>query len=270
MPLRIITPPAIEPVTLAELKKHLRITHDDEDAILRTYLQAARMYAETTLCWRAFIEQELELTKDYFPSVFSLPRPPLQSVTSITYRTRDGTVETIDPADYIVDTDSEPARIVPAVDERWPSDALYPVNAVRVRYTAGYPLEDVEVEDEAVGTGDASETEFSLDNPYIVSGSETIYFDGAVVAAADYTLDDDTGAITFAAAPGQDVVITADYTYQDYRYNVPTEIKQGILILAAHFYEVREPVVIGTSVMVVPMTAEALLLPYRVWGGDVG
>ena len=268
MAVKLITPPIVEPVTLQQLKDHLRITHDDEDTILETYLKAARMYAETTLCWRAFIEQELELVKDSFSRQIKLPRPPLQSVTSITYTDKDGATETVDAADYIVDTDSEPPRIVTAYGKSWPVATLYPVSAVRVRYTAGYPLEDVEVEDEAVGTGDASETEFSLDNPYIVSGSETIYFDGAVVAAADYTLDDDTGAITFAAAPGQDVVITADYTYQDYRYNVPTEIKQGILILAAHFYEVREPVVIGTSVMVVPMTVESLLMPFRCWGGD--
>ena len=195
MAIRVVTPPAVEPITLTELKAHLRITHDDEDTILTVYLKAARMYAETTLCWRAFITQELELARDSFPSVFSLPRPPLQAVTSIIYRERNGTFETIDPADYIVDTDSEPPRIVPAADERWPSDTLYPVNAVRVRYLAGY-----------------------------------------------------------GAAPD----------------DVPTEIRQGILILAAHFYEVREPVVIGTSVMVVPMTAEALLMPYRVWGGDVG
>ena len=259
MPLRIITPPAIEPVTLAELKKHLRITHDDEDSILRTYLQAARMYAETTLCWRAFIEQELELTKDYFPSVFSLPRPPLQSVTSITYRTRDGTVETIDPADYIVDADSEPARIVPAVDERWPSDSLYPVNAVRVRYTAGYPTYYgiVDTVDTTRAVARTAGDEFNMDWP----AGQQIVINGVL-----YKIDNVATAdlLTVTDAPGDQTGVT--YSANE----VPTEIRQGILILAGHFFEVREPVVIGTSVMVVPMTVESLLMPFRCWGGDVG
>ena len=259
MPLRIITPPAIEPVTLTELKAHLRITHDDEDSILATYLQAARMYAETTLCWRAFIEQELEMTKDYFPSVFSLPRPPLQSVTSITYRLRDGTVETIDPADYIVDTDSEPARIVPAVDERWPSDTLYPVNAVRVRYTAGYPTYYgiVDTVDTTRAVARTAGDEFNMDWP----AGQHIVINGVL-----YEIDNvaTTDLLTATTAPGDQTGVT--YSANE----VPTEIRQGILILAGHFFEVREPVVIGTSVMVVPMTVEALLMPYRVWGGDVG
>ena len=265
MPLKIITPPAIEPVTLTELKAHLRITHDDEDSILTTYLQAARMYTETTLCWRAFIEQELELVKDYFPryqegsEIIKLPRPPLQSVTSITYRTRDGTVETVDAADYIVDTDSEPARIVPAVDETWPSDSLYPVNAVRVRYTAGYPTYygTVDTVDTTRAVTRTAGDEFNMDWP----AGQQIVINGVLYQVASVATTD---LLTVTTAPG-------DQTGAAYSaHEVPTEIRQGILILAGHFFEVREPVVIGTSVMVVPMTVEALLMPYRAWGGDVG
>ena len=259
MTLRLVTPPAIEPVTLTELKSHLRIVHNDEDAILATYLKAARMYAETTLCWRAFIEQELELTKDYFPAMFKLPRPPLQSVTSIIYRERDGTFETIAPANYIVDTDSEPPRIVPAVDERWPSDALYPVNAVRVRYTAGYPtyygtVDTVDTTRAVTRTaGDEFNTDWTAGQHIVING---VLYRVDNVATTDL--------LTVTTAPG-------DQTGAAYSaHEVPEEIRQGILLLAAHFFEVREPIIIGTSVMVVPMTVEALLLPYRCWGGDVG
>ena len=264
MSFHITKQPTVEPVTLQQLKDHLRIYHTEEDSLLETYLKAARMYAETTLCWRAFVEQEIEYIRDSFLYEIKLPRPPLRSVQSITYKDTTGAENTIEPVEYIVDTDSEPARIVPAYDKNWPTSPLYPVNAVKVSYTAGYPSEEIEAEGEAVGIGDDSETEFSLDFFPVVTGSETIYLDG--METGGYTLDYDTGKITFSTAPGEDVAVTADYKYKDYRYNVPTEIKQGILILAGHFFEVREPVVIGTSVMVVPFTVEALLMPYRAWG----
>ena len=259
MAIRVVTPPAIEPVTLTELKAHLRITHDDEDSILATYLKAARMYAETTLCWRAFIEQELELVTDRFPRAFQLPRPPLQGVTSITYRIEDGTVETVDPANYIVDTESEPGRVIPAVDETWPTDTLFPLNAVRARYTAGYPTYygTVSTVDTTRAVERTAGDEFNMDWPagtHIVINN--VLYQIANVATTDL--------LTVTTDPGDQTGVA--YSASE----VPTEIKQGILILAGHFFEVREPVVIGTSVMVVPMTVEALLLPYRCWGGDVG
>jgi uncharacterized phiE125 gp8 family phage protein len=45
--------------------------------------------------------------------------------------------------------------------------------------------------------------------------------------------------------------------------DVPEQIRQGILFLAAHLYQERQPVVVGAAVNAIPMTAEHLLLPYR-------
>ena len=258
MPLQVITPPAVEPVTLTEFKDHLRITHADEDDILALYLKAARQYAETTLCWRAFIEQELEMSYDRFPRYFRLPRAPLQSVTSIIYRLRDGTLETIAPADYIVDTDSEPGRIVPAVDERWPSDSLYPLNAVRVLYAAGYPtyygtVDTVNTTRAVTRTaGDEFNVDWPAGQPIVING---VLYHIANVATTDL--------LTVTTAPGDQTGVAYS------AHEVPEEIRQGILLLAGHFYQVREPVIIGTSVLQVPFTVEALLLPFRVWGADV-
>lgn len=69
-----------------------------------------------------------------------------------------------------------------------------------------------EVWGEAVGTGDSQETEFSLDNRKVVTGSLTVYLAGVVTTA--YTLDADAGVITFDSAPSA-VAITADYWYSD-------------------------------------------------------
>lgn len=51
--------------------------------------------------------------------------------------------------------------------------------------------------------------------------------------------------------------------------SVPTPIKQAIRMLASHFYEHRESVVVGTTAAVdekeLPMAASALIAPFRVW-----
>ncbi len=263
--MKLIMEPTVEPVTLEEVKQHCRVDHSDEDTLIEAYLKAATRYAESTLCWRAFVEQTLELTLDKFQDEIRLPRPPLQEVVSVKYFDKDNTEQTVDTDVYIVDTDSEPGRVIKADGKSWPTD-LRQVNAVKVRYKAGYPMEEVEAEGEAVGTGDDSETVFNLEHYPVVDDSETIYLDGT--ATTDYTLDDDTGEIAFNAAPGENVAITADYTYEDRRYWIPQEIKQGILLLTAHFYEMREPTVVGQIVTSVPLTVEALLMPHRAWGGD--
>ena len=46
--------------------------------------------------------------------------------------------------------------------------------------------------------------------------------------------------------------------------DVPAAIKQGVLLLTAHFYEFRNPEVMGAPVGKVNFTYEALLRPYRV------
>lgn len=51
----------------------------------------------------------------------------------------------------------------------------------------------------------------------------------------------------------------------DYRANVPQAIKQAILLIVGHWYENREDVIVGQMPMKVPMAADALLFPYRIW-----
>jgi len=71
-----------------------------------------------------------------------------------------------------------------------------------------------QVLDENVGTGGASETEFTLNNPNVVDDSEVIYLDGiAKTRDTDYTINNNTGVITFITAPTTGVVITAKYKY---------------------------------------------------------
>ena len=139
MALIVITPPTSEPVTPAEAKASpsFRVVGSTDDADITVLVKAAREMAEA-ITRRALITQTLELVLDGFPTGgIELYCPPIQSVTSIKYIDTDGAEQTLDPLLYSVDDDSEPGLIVPTYGETWPA-TRDEVNAVRVRYVAGY------------------------------------------------------------------------------------------------------------------------------------
>ena len=71
-------------------------------------------------------------------------------------------------------------------------------------------ISSLTITDEAVGTGDGSETEFDLDNPNIDLDSLEVKVDGDVVKDYEVTVK---GHITFVTAPGNELDVTASYTY---------------------------------------------------------
>lgn len=141
--LRLITPPIVEPVSMATIKSYLRIDHDDDDAMLSLLISAARETGEE-LSHRAFITQTLEMTVDAFPDddVLRIMRPRLSSVTSVKYKDDAGVEATW--TDYVVDTNSEPGRIL---FNSLPSASLQETGAVTVRYVAGYGSSEASVPD---------------------------------------------------------------------------------------------------------------------------
>lgn len=132
-----IAAPASEPLTLAEAKLHCRVDGNDDDARIAGFIIAARQQAEHET-GRALVTQTWELVHDKFPEAFVLRKAPIQSVESVKYLDgATGTQQTLAPADYLLDKDSEPGYVVPAYGKAWP--ATWPVpNAVRVRYICGY------------------------------------------------------------------------------------------------------------------------------------
>lgn len=136
MALKLIIPPAEEPVTLAEAKAQCRVDGTDDDVFIGALIQSAREMAEHQT-GRALVTQTWELVLDAFPAAFVLRRPPIIAVDSVKFLDADGVQQTLDPADTLLDKDNEPGYLVPAYGKTWPDS--YPVpNAVRVRYTAGY------------------------------------------------------------------------------------------------------------------------------------
>jgi len=134
--------PYTEPVTLDEVKDHLRIEHTDHDSQLLGLITASRDWVESYTN-RALVQQTWKYYLQDCPSgdEFELPFPPLQSVTSIKYTDSDDTETEWSDTEYEVDTDSEPGRVILAYGYTWPSTTLHPKNPIKVEYIAGYDSE---------------------------------------------------------------------------------------------------------------------------------
>jgi uncharacterized phiE125 gp8 family phage protein len=134
-----ITAPASYPVTVDEAKANGRIEYTAEDTLITGYIAAATAYAER-YTGRVFVSQTWELVMDEFPdSEITVDLGPIVSVTSIKYLDGDGVEQTIDAADYTVDTASASGRIAPV--DSWPA-AKEVLNAVRVRFVVGAGVPD--------------------------------------------------------------------------------------------------------------------------------
>lgn len=137
--IKIITPVSAEPISVDDVKDHLRIDLADEDDYLADLIFAARDYAEkyTRL---GLATQTLELMLDRFSEdIIELPYSPVQQVTSFKYTSDTAEDYTlVEGTDYFVDLERIPARIIRAPNVSWPGVVLHPASPIRVRYTAGY------------------------------------------------------------------------------------------------------------------------------------
>lgn len=139
MPLKITTPPAVEPITAAEAKLHLRVDVSDDDALIGALITAVREHAET-ITQRALAQATYCLYLDEFPAAIEVPRPPLGGITHIKYVDPSGTLTTLASTEYTVSAADEPALIVPAYGKTWPTTQSH-VDVVQVTFTAGYTAE---------------------------------------------------------------------------------------------------------------------------------
>ena len=133
------TAPTVEPVTLTEAKAHMRVDGDEDDARLTALITAARNHCEVYTN-RQFITASWKLYCDHFENVQLIPRPPFQSVTSITYVDLDGDTQTVTATIYTTDLIDEPGRILLADGQTWPSHRGSQEDRVIIEYKAGYGL----------------------------------------------------------------------------------------------------------------------------------
>lgn len=137
MGLKLITAPAAEPITAAEIITKLGLTTGDVSTTdLDALITGARQWAEEYTA-RAFITQTWELALDVFSAAIEIPKPPVASITSIKYLDTAGIEQTLASTEYSLDDYSQPAWVTLAYGKSWP-DIRDVSNAVKVRYVAGY------------------------------------------------------------------------------------------------------------------------------------
>lgn len=144
MPLKRITEPTTQCVTVEDVKEFLRIGSTSEDLLLLSFIKSAERYYEN-YTKRALMWQQWELRQDSFEGHdgdIELPRPPLSTASSnvvLSYveDTTSGNTTTINATAITVDYYSAPAVVYPSYDNEWP-DPRTERNAVRVTYYCGY------------------------------------------------------------------------------------------------------------------------------------
>jgi uncharacterized phiE125 gp8 family phage protein len=102
--------PAVEPVSLAEAKAHLRVEHNDDDATIAALLAGARIHVECQTR-RALITQVWRLARDAWPAsgrIAVLPAPLRALIAARIYKL-DGSTQAIDLAAFTADHVSAPA-----------------------------------------------------------------------------------------------------------------------------------------------------------------
>ena len=161
---RVVSGPAEEPITVAEVKDHARILSADQDALIATYIKACREMIEQFLT-RKLVTQEIEAFMDGFPAggasawwvgirqgtplstgitgrrSIHLDILPVQAAPAPVISTFNETdTETVFPtSDYRVDSidPDQKARITLVDGGTWPSDLRNSL-AVKIVYTVGY------------------------------------------------------------------------------------------------------------------------------------
>lgn len=163
--LTLIAPPAVEPVTLFELKEFLRVDADDpsQDNVIATLAMSARAWVEAMLK-RKLVQQTWRIQLDFFPGYYAmvtgqpgtspvlsgpallagiryaivLPYPPVNAIVNFQYQNGNGDVTVMNPStDFLQDLQSNPARLTPPFGQMWPV-ARVVLNAVELDFEVGY------------------------------------------------------------------------------------------------------------------------------------
>ena len=295
--LALISPPAIEPLALADAKLHLKVDFTDDDTLISALITAAREYAET-FTGKSFITRSYELYLDHFPSlglggssgsastnavgfgyamqgwvpgygrgagqffnngIIQLPRTPVQEVSSIYYLDLTGTLQVLDPSQYVVDLTHLVPRITPIITGFWPiamRSLISPaINVVTIPFTAGYgaatTVSGGQSLPESVLTV-ASTAGFPTSGTLIVgAGQQVVSYTGI----SGNTFTGCTGG-TGSIADGSAVVWN----------NTPMVVIQAMKLLIGHWYANREEVITGQRAAAVklPTAAEALMWSERI------
>lgn len=138
MPAILLTPPAVEPVSLADAKTHLRVGHADEDNLIAQLIAAARRQVEAQTGLK-LISQQWTVFRDDWPEagIIDLPLHPVLAVDELSVFGDDDEKAVVDPAHYYVDAASRPARLRLRGARVWARPGRI-ANGIAITATAGF------------------------------------------------------------------------------------------------------------------------------------
>lgn len=138
MALVLTSPPATEPVSVAEAKDHLRVDQVQEDALIASLILTSRLHIETAL-GLALVDQAWRWTFDAWPKrmrAISLPLRPVSAITEISTRDDEDVVTVMPATDYELDGNTVPPRVIRKVDQ-WPAPGKKNAG-IEISFIAGF------------------------------------------------------------------------------------------------------------------------------------
>lgn len=126
--LDLVTQPAVEPLSVDEVKKALQVDTSNDDQHISRLIKAARIMAEEYLK-RSLVTQSWQLQYDlYAPSVIALPKGPVQEVSFVKIISRDWSEKLIPESNYYLNASKESLVF----------DAAPMGQIIQIQYITGY------------------------------------------------------------------------------------------------------------------------------------
>ena len=135
---QLVTAPATQPLTIKEVKAHLRVEHSDDDVLINTLIKTAVAFVDVTgALGKAMISQTWREWYAPNPSQIVLSLGPVQSVSAIKYYDTDNALQTDTLSNYFVLGTSGRTTIKPKSGFTWPT-AFVRDDAIAIEYVIGY------------------------------------------------------------------------------------------------------------------------------------
>lgn len=165
MELKVVTPPAAEPLSTAEAKLHLRVDHTSDDTLISALIVAAREHVENYIVG-SLVEQTRAVYLSSWPyTPFRLPCGPVQEIESVKYADSDGVENTVSTDLYYLSPGGE---LCLETFESWPTARLRGPGAIEITYLTGYPPVETVIPGEEEGDPDTEETDYGGNIPQAI------------------------------------------------------------------------------------------------------
>ena len=265
-PIELVTAPLGRVVSVAEAKTHYRVEVSDDDGYIGDLIDSAQEYSQDLVEGaRQWLPACYDLPLAEFPlDLMILPRPPLLAVKSISYYDTSGTSQTLSTSIYNVRTPwRAPGSIERAPLQIWPTvyfDKPYPIT---IRFWCGYGASITAATSDVITL-----TGRRVENNQVVRFVSTTTLPAGLDAYTDYYVISASNA-TFKVSTtlgGSAVDITDTGTGSHFVTYPPKPVKQAVLMLVAHAYRNREPLLIGSISKELEFAVTSLLHSTQAWG----